>query len=116
MKFLILLYADESQFANLSPEEMKAAMAGFASYNQKLIEAGVLSHGEPLRPSSETKTLSMKQGNVTVVDGPFTESKEQLGGYYVLEVADEAEAIRWAKECPILYSGSVEVRELMARI
>ena len=115
MKFLILLYADESQFAKLSPEEMNAAMASFASYNAKLAEAGVLAHGEPIRPSHETKTLRMEKGKPVTLDGPFAETKEQLGGYYVLDVKDEAEAVHWASQCPVLYSGVVEVRGLMGR-
>ena len=115
MKFMILLYADEAGFEQLSPEEMKAAMASFAAYNEQLAEGGVLLHGEPLTPSRAAKTLRMQQGRVVTTDGPFAESKEQMGGYYVLEVQSEQEAIEWASKCPVLYSGAVEVRALVPR-
>lgn len=116
MRFMMLLYANEAAYAKMSPEEMKQAMAGFGRYNRELAEAGVLKHGEPLKPSFTARTLHMKEGKVVTTDGPFTESKEQLGGYYVLEVKDEGEAIRWASKCPVLYGGTVEVRELLPQI
>ena len=115
MRYLVLLYADESGFAKLSPEEMKSALASFAKYNEQLAKAGVLVHGEQLKPSAQAKSLRMKDGKVATTDGPFTESKEQLGGYYVLDVRDEREALDWARRCPIIYSGTVEVRELIPR-
>lgn len=114
-QFLVLLYADETAFEKLSPEEMKAALAGFARYNEELAKSGVLKHGEQVMPSKLTKTLSMERGKVKTVDGPFIESKEQMGGYYVLEVESEAQAIEWAQKCPIIYSGSIEVRKLIPR-
>jgi hypothetical protein len=113
MQFMMLLYADESAYSKMTPEQLKQAMAGFAQYNQALAAAGVVKHGEPLKPSHTAHTLTMKQGKVVSTDGPFAESKEQLGGYYVLEVKDEAEALEWASRCPILYGGTVEVRELL---
>lgn len=116
MKFMLLLHADESGWAHLSPDELKAAMATYAAYNRELAEAGVLVHGEQLQPSATTKTLSRDRSEITVTDGPFVESKEQMGGYYVLEVEDEAAAIAWAKKCPVLSYGSVEVRALIPRV
>jgi hypothetical protein len=116
MQFMMLLYADEASYSKMSPEEMKQAMAGFAQYNRDLASAGVLKHGEPLKPSHTARTLRMKQGKVVGTDGPFAESKEQLGGYYVLEVRSEQEAIEWASRCPVLYGGTVEVRELLPRL
>jgi len=115
MQYLILLYADEESFAKMSPDEMKAALAGFAEYNRKLGASGVLRHGEQLQGSRSAKSIKMKAGKVVTLDGPFSESKEQLGGYYVIETATEAEAIEWASKCPIVYSGTVEVRALIPR-
>jgi hypothetical protein len=115
MKYLVLLYADENEFASLTPEEMQAAMAGFAAYNKELAEAGVLAHGEPILPSAKTKTLRRGPNGVHTTDGPMIETKEQLGGYYVLDVASEEEAVAWASRCPILYTGTIEVRGLVER-
>jgi len=114
-QFLILLYADESQFEKLTEAEMKSALAEFARYNEELAKSGVLKHGEQVMPSKLTKTLSMERGEIKATDGPFIESKEQMGGYYVLEVESQEQAIEWAKKCPLLYSGSIEVRALIPR-
>jgi hypothetical protein len=115
MKFMLLLHADEAGWADFSPEEMKAAIATYAAYNRELAEAGVLVQGEQLKPSATTKTVSGRKGELAVVDGPFAESKEQMGGYYVLEVDGESDAIAWAEKCPAVHYGWVEVRELIPR-
>jgi hypothetical protein len=116
MQFMMLLYSNESAYASMSPEQLKQMMAAYAQYNKDLIAAGVLKHGEPLTPSHTARTLTMKQGKVVTTDGPFAESKEQLGGYYVLEVKTEAEALAWAAKCPFVFGFSVEVRQLLPRV
>jgi hypothetical protein len=117
MKFMVLLYANEAGYAKMTPEQLKQAMTGFAQYNKDLAAAGVLKHGEPLKPSHVARTLRFNEGKVVSTDGPFAESKEQLGGYYVFDTRDEAEALTWAGRCPILFGGgSVEVRELMPQL
>lgn len=116
MKYLLLLFADETGYAKMSPEEMKAALASFARHNADLSEAGVLLHGEPLQPSGTARTLRASRGEVEVSDGPFTESKEQLGGYYVIDVGSVDEAVKWAQKCPVVHFGAVEVRGLNPRI
>lgn len=116
MQFMILLHSDESAWAKMTPDEVRAAMGSFAEYNKALSASGVLRHGEQLQPSMKAKTLRMNKGKVLTTDGPFAESKEQLGGYYVLETATEEEAIEWAKKCPVIYSGTIEVRALIPRI
>lgn len=117
MQFMVLLYSNEAAYSKMTPEQLKQAMAGFAQYNKDLAAAGVLRHGEPLKPSHSARTVRMKQGQLVTTDGPFAESKEQLGGYYVLETKDEAEAVAWASKCPLLFGGgTAEVRELLPRI
>jgi len=76
MQFMMLLYANEASYAKMTPEDMKKAMAGFAQYNKDLRAAGILKHGEPLKPSLTARTLTMRQGKVVSTDGPFSESKE----------------------------------------
>jgi len=115
MKFMLLLHADEAGWSQFSPEEMKAAIATYAAYNRELAESGALVHGEQLKPSATTKTVSARKGEVSITDGPFAESKEQMGGYYVVDVESEAEAIAWAQKCPAVHYGWIEVRELIPR-
>jgi hypothetical protein len=116
MQFMILIYANEAGFAKMTPDDGRKAMAAYAQFNKVLIEAGVLKHGEPLKPTHTARSLRMKDGKAVTTDGPFAETKEQLGGYYVLQVKDEAEALAWAAKCPGLHGGTVEVRELMSQV
>lgn len=76
--------------------------------------SGVLRHGEQLHPSGTAKTLRAVQGKVVSTDGPFAETKEQVGGYYVLETT-EADAIAWATKCPAVYGGAIEIRAIVPR-
>lgn len=115
MQYMLLLYGNEQGFAQMTPEQLKQSFAAFMAYNQELIQAGVLRGGEQLRPSHTARTLRSKGGQVVQTDGPFAETKEQLGGYYLLEVKDEAEALAWAAKCPSAQFGAVEVRELIPR-
>ncbi len=115
MQYMLMLYGNEAGWSKLSPDEMKAAMSAYIGFNKELTASGKLVHGEQLKPSRSAKTVRAVSGKVTSHDGPFTESKEQLGGYYVIEVANEAEAVAWASKCPAVFSGGVELRELIPR-
>jgi len=113
MKFTLLLYGDESQWADATPEALAASMARFEAFDRELTEAGVLAGGEGLEPSSMATSVRRAQGEVMLTDGPFAETREQLGGFYVLECADLDEAIRWASKVPDLESGVVEIRPVI---
>jgi hypothetical protein len=110
-KFLLTLWGDEAQWADATPEQMAEDMKGWEAYSEALGERMVA--GEGLDPSSTAKTIKFDNGPGLVTDGPFAETKEQIGGFYVIEVADEAEAIEWAKKLPLQGTGSVEVRAVM---
>ena len=111
MQYLILIYGDEKQYAQMASSEAAQQMyAQFMQYTKDLIGAGVMRGGAELKPTSTATTVRVRNGKTQVVDGPFAETKEQLGGYYVIDVPNLDEALKWAARCPGAFSGSVEVR------
>ena len=113
MKYLLALIADESGFADRTPEQQAAVMKAWDDYTQATIEAGVHLGGEGLQPSSTATTVRIQAaGDPLVTDGPFAETKEQLAGYYLLDCADRDDALAWAKRIP-MPGGTVEVRPVM---
>lgn len=115
MHYMFLLFADESQPRPEldSPEAVDAMMAPWRAYNQALRDAGVFIAGDALQPSPTATTLKRPAGETVVTDGPFAETKEQIAGFYMVDCEDLDEALKWAKRCPMLENGSVEVRPLM---
>ena len=112
MQYLILIYGDEKGFAGLSEEEMGKVFADYMAYSKEMAAAGVMKGGASLQPTMTATTVRVKSGKTTTTDGPFAETKEQLGGYYVIDVPNLDEALKWAARCPGAKSGSIEVRPL----
>jgi len=113
MKYLLGLFSEEGGMEDASPEEMKAVMDRWAAYGKKAVENGAFIAGEGLQPSATASTVTIREGDDPVVsDGPFAESKEQLGGFYLLECRDLDEALEYAKKIPYR-NGKVEVRPVM---
>src|SRR5262245_41148861 len=113
MKYLLALITEEGGNEDASPEEMKAVMDAWDAYSKDVVDAGVFLAGEGLQPTEAASTVRIEGGKATdVTDGPFAESKEQLGGFYLLDCKDLDEALGWAKKIPF-QSGSVEVRPVM---
>jgi hypothetical protein len=113
MKYLLAIYEDESGWASATPDDVRRIMAAYGEFGDKVEKAGVMLGGEGLQPTSTATTVRVRDGEVVTTDGPFAETREQLGGYYVLECADLDEAIGWAAQIPGALNGSVEVRPLM---
>jgi hypothetical protein len=113
MRFLLLIYDDESGSDDGSPEQFAAMLAEYEAYDRAVQEAGVFVSGEGLQPSVTARTVRMRDGAPLHTDGPFAETREQLGGYYLLECADLDEAARWAERIPVPASGGVEVRPVI---
>jgi hypothetical protein len=111
MQFLLLIHGDERQ--KLTPPQAERQFAAYMAYTEELIKAGVMRAGEPLKPSDGGAKVTVREGKTRVVDGPFTESKEVLGGFYMIECASRDEAIRWAAKCPGAAEGTMEVREVL---
>jgi hypothetical protein len=114
MKYLLLLYGDESRWADMSPEESAQDMQLWGAFGQELIDNGAFIAGEGLAPTATAKTVRSEGGEIVHTDGPFAETREQLGGFYLLECKDIDEALGWAAKVPDLgEGGSVEVRPVM---
>ena len=113
MKYMLTLIMPEGGYEDASPEDMKAEMDRWAAFGQEAVEKGAFIAGEGLQESSTATTVTIpEQGDRVVTDGPFAESKEQVGGFYLLECKDLDEALEWAKKVP-LPVGSIEVRPVM---
>ena len=112
MQYLLMIHVDEAAMQSAPVEGAAAMMSAYSAYTQAMKEAGVLVGGERLHPSSSATVVRMKDGKPSVLNGPYAEIKEQLGGYYVIEVADIDSAIAWAVRCPGAQHGSMEVRPI----
>jgi hypothetical protein len=113
MKYLLLLYGDESQWADATPEDLQKSMDAYEALHKEVNEAGVFISGEGLEPSSAATTLKVRGGETVLTDGPFAETREQIGGFYLLDCRDLDEAVEWAKKIPAAYDGSIEIRPAM---
>jgi hypothetical protein len=110
MQYLLLLYAQESGWTNMSKAEQEQGIAAYMAYTQALTTAGALRGSNRLQPISAATTVRNVDGKAQVLDGPYVDSKEQLGGYYLIEAADLDAALAWAARCPGANHGVVEVR------
>jgi hypothetical protein len=113
MKYALTIYGDEAQRENATPEQMQEVSQAYGAVSQEMQDKGVLVAGEGLYPTPTATTLRVREGDRQVTDGPFAETKEQLGGFYVLDVKDLDEAIEWAAKIPGAQLGSVEIRPVM---
>jgi hypothetical protein len=113
MKYVLTIYTDEQAWADQTPDDVKAMMDAYGEFGQAVEEAGVIVTGDGLQPTSTATTVRVRDGERLLTDGPFAETKEQLGGFYVLECKDLDEAIKWAAKIPGAQTGSVEVRPVM---
>ena len=114
MRFMFQLYQDEQRWSKMTPEVAGREMGAYTAYTQALREANVFVDGDPLEPTSGAATVRVTgDGKTSVLDGPYAESKEQLGGYYIVDVPDLDSAITWAARCPTASHGAVEVRPIM---
>ncbi|MGQ0604253.1 MAG: YciI family protein [Anaerolineales bacterium] len=113
MQYLILIYSDEKADANVSKEEQEAWMGEYNAYSAALAQSGVMKGGEALHPTSSATTVRVKDGKTVTTHGPFAETKEQLGGFYLVDCKNLDEAIEWAAKCPGARVGSIEVRPVM---
>src|SRR3954451_9494548 len=113
MKYLCTIYGDESQWNDVTPEQMNQMMDAYFAFGEEGRRDGVIVAGEGLDRTSSATTVRIRDGERVLSDGPFAETKEQLGGFYLLECADLDEAIEWAAKIPGAATGSVEVRPVM---
>jgi hypothetical protein len=110
MQYLLMAYVDESGWPKLSESEQKQGIAAYAAYGEALRTSGVMKGSNRLQPSSVATTVRSANGKPQVLDGPYVDSKEQLGGYFLIDVPDLDAALSWASRCPAVNHGVVEVR------
>jgi hypothetical protein len=112
MRYLMFITTDESAMASVSPEEGQAMTAEYFAYQDAMAERGILEGGARLQFTSDATTVRVRDGEIVTTDGPFAETKEQIGGYYIFDCKDLDEAIEVAAKCPAARTTSVEVRPI----
>src|SRR5437016_2613075 len=109
MQYALLIYVNENGPKN-TPEQDQALFSAYMNFEQTVSQKGIKKAGEALHPTSSASTVRIRNGKTTTTDGPFAETKEQLGGFYLLECKDLDEAIEWATKVPDVKNGSIEIR------
>ncbi|MBA2673370.1 YciI family protein [Ramlibacter sp.] len=110
MQYMLMIYADPAGLQALRDAEQSTALAAYTAYTEALKSAGVWRAGERLRTGDTATTVRVREGKTDVLNGPFIETREQLGGYYLIEAPDLDTALSWAARCPGASHGTMEVR------
>ena len=113
MQYMLLIYDDESKRGEASEAERNAVMGEYMAYTEALRNSGKLVAGDALQPTGTAKSVRVRDGELGTTDGPFAETKEQLGGYYLIDVDSEDEALEWASKIPGARYGTIEVRPVV---
>lgn len=112
MQYLLMVHIDEAEQARTAEAEASALTAEYVAFAKSTMESGHYRAGERLRPTMDAKTVRVREGKTLVTDGPFAETREQLGGYFLIEAKDAGEAVAIAARIPGARHGSVEVRPI----
>jgi hypothetical protein len=112
MQYMLLIYTDAAAEAEFQAQPAETRYAPWIAYSKALRESGIMVGGNELAPPATATTLRLRDGRRQVQDGPVAATKEQLGGYYVIEAPDLDTALDWAARCPAAATGSIEVRPL----
>jgi hypothetical protein len=114
MQYLLMIYGNQAAMLSASKEKASQVMAAYTAYTEAMKKAGVYVGANRLQPTSTATTVRNPDGKTSVVDGPYAETKEQLGGYYLIEAPDLDAALSWAARCPGAAHGAIEVRPVWA--
>jgi hypothetical protein len=112
MQYLLMLYSEEASWDTLSEAEQEQGIAAYVAYSEALEQAGAFVSSDRLQPAAAATTVRITDGKPRVLDGPYVDSKEQIGGYYLIDVKDLDAALAWAARCPGASHGVVEVRPI----
>jgi hypothetical protein len=112
MQYLLMLYTREADWNKMTKEEQEKGVAAYRAYTEALQTEGILKGSNRLQPTSTATTIRATNGKPQVMDGPYADAKEQLAGYYLIDVKDLDSAISWANRCPTVHHGIVEVRPI----
>jgi hypothetical protein len=110
MRYMLLIYDNETEFERLSQSQIAQVMEAYGHFGKALKASGAYISADRLRPTASATSVRIRGGQTTLTDGPFAETKEQLGGYYLIDVKDLDEALQWAAKVPSAKFGSIEVR------
>ena len=113
MRYALLIYASEQDWANQSEEQAQTQFQDYMAFTKDIVDRGIMRSGEALQPTATATTVRVRDGETLTTDGPFAETKEQLGGFYLVEAKDLDEAIEFAARIPDVRRGSIEVRPVM---
>jgi hypothetical protein len=113
MRYLLLIYQDEVAHSHWSQEQLAAEYQAYNEFTESVAKSGALQSGEPLMPTNTATTVRVRNSKTLTTDGPFAETKEQLGGYYLMNCKDLDEAIALAARIPAATDGSIEIRPVM---
>jgi hypothetical protein len=112
VQYLLMLYSAENQWSEMTPAEQERGVAAYKAFTEALTQAGAFKGSNRLQPTATATTVRVVEGKSQVLDGPYIETKEQLGGYYLIEAPDLDAAISWAARCPGASHGIIEVRPI----
>src|SRR5215470_6098138 len=112
MKYALLIYSNEAAAKGASKPDTDKMLAAYGAYTEAMQKAGIMLSGQRLQPSSAASTVRVVDGKSEVLDGPYADTKEQLGGFYLIDVPDLDAALAWAARCPGASRGRIEVRPL----
>ena len=113
MQYLLMIYRNEAELGKMGPADRKQMTADYGAYTQSIIQSGHFKAGDGLQPTSTATTVRVREGKTLTTDGPFAETREQLGGYYLVEAKDLDTALGLAARIPGAKTGSIEVRPVM---
>lgn len=112
MRYMLMSYVNEAGWPTLTEAEQAAGLAVYAAFTDALTAAGALKSSGRLKPTATARTVRMAGGKPKVMDGPYAESKEVFGGYFIIEAAGDDDALAWATRCPAIGHGVVELRPM----
>jgi hypothetical protein len=113
MQYLLMIYRNEAEIGKMGPAERKQVTADYGAFTQSIVQSGHFKAGDGLQPTTTATTVRVRDGKMLTTDGPFAETREQLGGYYLVEAKDLDTALGIAARIPCAKSGSIEVRPIM---
>jgi hypothetical protein len=115
MQYILLIYSSEAMWDAKTPEQINAVMGEYGAFTESIVKSGNFKAGEELQPVTAATTVRVRNGKPQVTDGPFAETREQLGGFYLVEADNLEQAIQMAARIPSAREGCVEVRPIMTR-
>jgi hypothetical protein len=112
MQYLLLIYGNEAGMQSATKAQTEQMMAAYGAYTEAVKKAGILASANRLKPTTTASSVRIANGKTEVLDGPYAETKEQLAGYYLIDVPDLDAALSWAARCPGANFGTIEVRPI----